>query len=313
MDREIAMAWSKETLETTDGAKLNCFLNIPDAPRAIVQINHGLAEHAARYRGFSEALALAGFGSVAHDHRGHGETTAPGASQGQFAKSEGWNAVIEDVGAVNRMITERYSGVPIICFGHSMGSIIAFNYILRNPTTVSAAALWNAGVETGMLGKVFSVILRTERFFKGSDVPSPLAKKATFETWNKQFAPTRTEFDWLSTLPAEVDKYMDDPLCGFEISISLWLDLLSGTNFAADDSNLDSLPENLPIHLLAGTEDPCTEGGKVVANIATRMEKRGMNRVTLEILEQTRHESLNEFNKEETSAKFISWLNNEVL
>ncbi|MEP1208933.1 MAG: alpha/beta hydrolase [Rhizobiaceae bacterium] len=303
------MTWTSSTLPTSDGASLQLYQHLPKGKiKAVLQVNHGMAEHAARYQPMAEGLAAAGYAVYAHDHRGHGHTTAPGASPGIFARRGGWDAVIGDVAAVNAHVRQAHPDVPIICFGHSMGSIIAFNYALRHPDTINAAALWNSGVETGALAAIFSIILKVQRMFKGSDVPSGLANKASFEAWNKQFAPNRTDFDWLSRDEAEVDTYVADPLCGFPVSIGLWLDLLEGIYFAADNKNLAQLPKDLPIHLLAGGDDPCSERGKTVANIARRMEGVGMDDVTLEVLPDTRHESLNEINRNETLQSFIAWL-----
>ena len=279
------------------------------APKAIVQINHGMAEHGERYSRFAKALADAGYGAYAHDHRGHGYTKTPDDAQGIFKRKGGWQAVIDDVHHVNTTITNAHPDVPIICFGHSMGSIIAFNYILHHPQSVQGAALWNAGVDKGALSALFKFILKTQRMFKGSDVPSGIAKSLTFEAWNKKFAPNRTDFDWLSHDEAEVDKYIADPLCGFDVSIGLWLDVLEGIYFAADNNNLTHLPKDLPIHLQAGDQDPGPENGKSVEKIERRMKASGMSDVIFELLKDTRHESLNEVNRDHTTASFIKWLN----
>ena len=303
------MTWKSGSLTTKSGAELRLYSSLPGKkPKAMVQINHGMAEHAARYERFANALNAAGYGVFAHDHRGHGHTKAPGSSLGIFAKNNGWEAVISDVDAVNSHIRNQHEEIPIVCFGHSMGSIIAFNYILRHPQNVAGAALWNAGVETGALAAVYGAILKIQRMFKGSDVPSGIARKLTFDAWNKEFAPNRTEFDWLSRDEAEVDKYINDPLCGFDVSIGLWLDLLKGIYFAADDAKLKNLPADFPVHLQAGLEDPCSEKGRAVANIARRMERAGMSSVKLELLQDTRHESLNEINRDAVTESFIEWL-----
>ncbi len=303
------MVWTSAIFERSEKVCLQLYHHLPEnRPKAIIQINHGMAEHAARYERAAKVLTAAGYGVYAHDQRGHGQTTAPGSSPGIFARQGGWDAVISDVAAINQHIRDSHRDSPIICFGHSMGSIVAFNYTLRYPQTINAAALWNSGVETGAVAAVFSAILRLQRMFKGSDVPSGLAQKATFETWNKEFAPNRSEFDWLSRDPAEVDKYVDDPLCGFPVSIGLWLDVLDGIYFAANDANIKNLPSDLPVHLLAGMDDPCSERGKAVANIARRLEAAGLADVTLSLLPDTRHESLNDINREATLDGFISWL-----
>ena len=300
--------WTSQTIESPSGAHLHTYVSIAKKPKAIIQINHGMAEHAGRYKRFASALNDAGYTTYAHDHRGHGKTTAIDSTQGMFAGKNGWNKVITDVTAVNSHIATEHSNLPIVSFGHSMGSIIAFNFALQHPAKIQGLALWNAGVETGVLAAIYRTILKTERFFKGSDVPSAIAKKLTFEAWNKAFAPNRTEFDWLSRENSEVDKYIKDPHCGFDVTIGLWLDVLNGIYFAANDSNMRNLNSNFPVHLLAGDQDPCSEKGQAVANIETRMSKRGMSNVQYELLKDTRHESLNELNRDETTERFIEWL-----
>ena len=153
------MTWKSSKLKTDDGAELQLYSQLPKGkPKAIIQINHGMAEHAIRYERLAAVLANAGYGTFAHDHRGHGFTTAPGAALGVFARKGGWQAVMNDVTAVNAHIADTHPDTAIVCFGYSMGSIIAFNHILRQPNSVAAAALWNSGVETGALKRfVFDV------------------------------------------------------------------------------------------------------------------------------------------------------------
>jgi alpha-beta hydrolase superfamily lysophospholipase len=300
--------WTQSTLESPTGASLNLYSAVTgDKPRAIVQINHGMGEHAARYQRFADFLNGRGYGVYAHDHRGHGETSSLDAHPGHFASKDGWDKVVEDVLAVNSHIRQKHPGVPIICFGHSMGSIIGFSYALRHPGTIDALVCWNAGFTTGLLATVGKAILKIERMFKGSDVPSNITRKLTFDAWNGEFKPNRTEFDWLSRDEVEVDKYVNDPYCGIPISIGLWLDVLSGIYFNADNANLAVLPNNLPVHLQGGAADPCSEHGKAVAAIAPRLRKAGLKDVTLNILEDTRHESLNEVNRDEVMAGFADW------
>ncbi len=303
------MPWEQTSIESSTGAILNAYESLPErTPKAILQINHGMAEHAARYERFAEALAGAGYGTYAHDHRGHGHTTAPDSVLGYFAKENGWQKVIADTDALNAEIRTRHPGVPIVCFGHSMGAMIALNYALQHPDRIDALAPWNISVDAGALLLIYRGLLKTERFFKGSDVPSFIAPKLTFEAWNKEFVPTRTDFDWLSRDEAEVDKYADDPLCGFPESIGMWLDVTEFVRFAANDRNLAKLPKGLPVHLLAGDKDPVSLHGKAMQHLERRMNKAGMSDISFTLLEDTRHECLNEVNRDETTDAFIGWL-----
>ncbi|MCA8867641.1 MAG: lysophospholipase [Rhodobacteraceae bacterium] len=298
------------TLESPTGAQLQLYSRMPDRRvRAAIQINHGMAEHAARYQRFARALSEAGFAVFAHDHRGHGQTTAPDASPGVFGEVQGFEKVLEDVVAVNRHIRARDPDTPVICFGHSMGAIIALNFALRHPERLDGLACWNAGVETGALARISRLILGVEALLRGRNKPSSLARKLTFDAWNKVFKPNRTAFDWLSQDQAEVDLYVADRLCGFDVSIGLWLDLLGGVFYAGDDRHLTGLHKALPVHVLGGGADPCSNQGRDMQHLAARLRIAGLTDVTETVLADTRHESLNEINRDETTAAFIQWLN----
>jgi len=215
-----ARKFKHSTTLSPTGAKLSLYqmqASTKDA-KGVVQINHGMAEHAARYERFAIALTKAGYHVIAHDHRGHGQTTAKDAPLGVFSNKNGLEKAIDDIAHVNALARKKYDGLPVIAFGHSMGVILGLNYVFKYPDTVGAVALWNIGFETGPLVAMFKILLKIERMFKGSDVPSAIALKLTFHDWNKKHAPNRTHFDWLSRDEKEVDKYVADPLCGFGVS-----------------------------------------------------------------------------------------------
>jgi len=302
-------AFAAFPIPSPTGASLHVYSRLPKGwPRAVVQTNHGLAEHAARYGRLAEFLAKRGYATFAHDHRGHGGTTAPDASQGVFAKADGGDKVIADVAAVNAHIRETLPGVPVVCFGHSMGAIVALSYVLRHPDTVAAAAIWNSNFDTGLLYQAGKLLLAAERMFKGSDAVSSLAPKLTFQTYNKAFAPNRTAFDWLSRDAAEVDKYVADPLCGFDASVGMWLDVLSGIASTHDTARIAALPKQLPMLLHAGGADPVSERGKAIERLAARLRAAGLTGIAVRTWPDTRHEGLNDINRDEIMAAFADWL-----
>ncbi len=276
-------------------------------PRGVVQVNHGLAEHAARYARFAAALAAQGFHVYAHDHRGHGFTTAPDAPARRFATQGGADKVIADVDAVHDMIARAHPGLPVIAFGHSMGGLICLNYLMRHSDRVRAGAVWNANFSAGLLGRLGQAILRWEAFRLGSDVPSRVLPKLTFQAWAKQIPNARTPFDWLSRDEAEVDKYIADPLCGWDASVSMWQDVFDLIFAGADDANLAKIRRDLPVQLVGGEKDPATDGGKAVKHLAARMRKLGFADLSETVFPATRHESLNEINRDEATAHFVRW------
>lgn len=303
------MGFTQSLVKTPTGSNLQVYsLNTKDKPKAVVHINHGMCEHSLRYQRFAEFLAKNKYNVIAHDHRGHGLTTANDAPLGTYAKSNGWAKVITDVDAVNDEIRKQHPDLPIIYFGHSMGSIIGLNYCIHHSEKISACALWNAGADGGLLLTVYDFLLKIERMFKGSDVPSQIAKKLTFEDWNKKFTPNRTQYDWLTRDEVQVDKYVDDPLCGFDASNGLWRDLLGGIKTGAKNSELSKIRNDLSIHLLAGGKDPCSNQGKAIEHLHARLQKSGVKDTTLVIHEENRHEALNELNRDEVMQGFVDWL-----
>lgn len=310
--------WKAGKLPAPTGATLQLYEMQPEGrPHAIVHVLHGMAEHAGRYERFAKHLAAAGYAVVAHDHRGHGHTTAPDGALGHFGqghRGQGgdpaatWELVIADTLAVNARIREHHDRTPIVVFGHSMGAVVALSYAIAHSGTAECVAVWNVEIARTAALAAFRALLRGERMFKGSDVPSAVAERLTFEAWNREFAPNRTGFDWLSRDEAEVDAYLADPLCGFPVSVGTWLAVLAGIRFCARDVNLEGLPRDKHVHLLAGSADPCSRHGHAMEALAARMEALGVRDVTLTLLDGARHEALNEIDREETTAGFVRWL-----
>ncbi|QKD03109.1 alpha/beta fold hydrolase [Mesorhizobium loti] len=298
----------QRTVRSPTGADLNLFVKQADGqPRAVVQINHGLAEHAARYARFADFLAARGFRIYVHDHRGHGATKAPDAPLGRFADRDGPAKVIADVNAIHDLIATEQPGLPVILFGHSMGASVALNYLLAHSPRVHAAAIWNGNFSQGLLGQVALGILAWERMRLGSDVPSRLLPKLTFQAWGKAVPNHRTLFDWLSRDEAEVAKYIADPLCGWDASVSMWREVVSMALNGGKDASFAAVRRDLPVAVIGGEKDPASDYGKGTTHLANRMRKMGFSNLVSKVYAETRHESLNEVNRDVIMNDFAAW------
>lgn len=282
------------------------------AGKAIVVIAHGLVEHGARYAEFAAFLASRGYHVYAHDHRGHGLTEAPGASRGRFAWRDGARLVRDDMLAVRDLAARTHPGLPIILFGHSMGGMIALAAAIADPTGLAGLAIWNTNISAPVAAKAARWMLRAERFFKGSDVPSSLAIRATFEKWAKTIPQARTPFDWLSRDAKAVAQYIADPLCGADPTVSLWLDIFAMIGDCADKQQLSRLPKDLPVHLVGGGHDPATDDGRAVQWLANRLQAIGMTAVDTTIFDDMRHETLHEIGRQDVMKAFAAWTDGAV-
>jgi alpha-beta hydrolase superfamily lysophospholipase len=129
-----------------------------------------------------------------------------------------------------------------------------------------------------------------------------------FGTYNRDFAPTRTDLDWLSRDPAEVDAYISEPRCGFPLTTQAWVDFLEGKSVLGEEALLRRIPNELPIHLIAGDADPVGERGRGVRRLHDVYVGVGLTRVTLRLYPGARHELVNETNRDEVTADLIAWL-----
>lgn len=298
---------NRREVASPSGARLNLYNTSLPNPAAVIQINHGLAEHAARYARFAAALRDNGFVVYAHDHRGHGHTKADGAPLGSFGATHATELLLSDVGAVHDLIAQEHPGVPVIVFGHSMGALIGLNFVLGHSQRIAAAAIWNGNFSAGLAGRAAQLILAWERFRLGSDVPSRMLPKLTFDAWSKQTSDGRTAFDWLSRDTAEVDAYVADRLCGWNASVGMWTTVFDLIFAGADDRNFSTVRTDLPFNITGGEKDPATHGGKATNDLAKRLERLGFSNLFSKVYEQTRHESLNELNRNVITQDFIRW------
>ena len=267
---------------TLDRGGLSLFVHrfLPEGrePTAVVQIAHGMAEHGARYARLAAALNEAGYAAYADDHRGHGRTARDG-ELGHFGDRDGWSAMVGDLTALAEHLRSVHPGKKLFLFAHSMGSFLALDALAHR-----GAARWDAVILSGSdavggpLVAVGKQAARLERLRQGPLGKSSLLSFLSFGSFNAAFKPTRTAFDWLSRDPAEVDKYVADPWCGFRITNQSWVDFLDGMVRTGSDGYRSVTPKSLPVHLLAGQRDPVGKAGAGVEKLAGSCAPRGSPR-----------------------------------
>ena len=291
-------------LKADDGAELHIYSWLPDeAPRAIFQIAHGLAEHGARYARLAQALTARGFGVYANDHRGHGQTAGVG-DLGLFAERDGWRKCISDLWTLNRRIAGDHPEAPVILFGHSMGSFMAQDFVADHSDAIAALVLSGSNGPPPAIAGIGRMIARIERLRLGARGRSALLQAMMFGEFNKRFKPARTEFDWLSRDPAEVDAYVADPLCGFEFTVQLAVDLLDALGPLLKPERLARIRKDLPVYIFSGSDDPV---GANLQALADAYRAAGLTHVDMRFYPGARHETLNETNRDEVVSDLVRW------
>jgi len=306
------MESSTLAISATDGTPLHTYRWLPDGPpRSIVQIAHGMAEHAARYERFAEALTGAGHAVYANDHRGHGQTASP-ADRGHFADHDGWSKVVDDLSTVTTFAQAEHPGVPVVLFGQSMGSMLSRSYAAVHGARLAGLVLSATSGGQGLLPYLGRAASTVQSRLRGRQHPSGLMDTLSFGKFNAAFKPNRTKSDWLSRDDAEVDKYVADPLCGNVMSATFYGDLARGLQGIITKSAYAAVPPDLPILIMSGALDPVGLNGKGPREVAEGFRSAGVTDLTLTIYPDARHELLNETNRDEVTADVLAWLDERL-
>ncbi|WP_374347272.1 lysophospholipase [Chitinimonas sp.] len=291
-----------------DGATLARYHWPAATPRRIVVIAHGMAEHAGRYDDFARFLVEHDCEVWALDHRGHGGSVQAGR-KGHFADQGGFALVVGDLLALVEKARAALPGLPLVLFGHSMGSFISRAAVLQRPGLIDGLVLSATGFRQAPLARLMGWIAGRSGRKHGFDQPSVLMRKLVFGTFNLRFSPKRTGFEWLSRDDAQVDRYMADRDCGFDCSAKLWQDLFGAiVTMEQREAGGATLPGKLSVWLLAGSHDPVSMGGKGCKQLAERYLGLGLRDVVVTLYPKGRHEMLNETNRDEVYQAMLSWL-----
>jgi alpha-beta hydrolase superfamily lysophospholipase len=197
---------------------------------------------------------------------------------------------VADAVQLTRIIQAQESALPVVLLGHSMGSFLAQNYLLS-----------------------YSALLRG-CVLSGSAAPDLIAHlieqvgEGGLESMNASFEPARTPFDWLSRDPAEVDKYVDDSACGFNLNDRSRDSAKAAWQRAITPRSMAQVIRDLPIFILAGDADPVNNNLEYLKPVAARYRDAGLKDVTEKYYPGGRHEMFNETNRDEVLRDLLAWL-----
>ena len=277
-----------------------------DGVKAIFQISHGMAEHGERYENFASYLCDKGFAVVVEDHMGHGKSINTDDDLGYFGEENGWAALVEDERAVTELVKADFPDAPVIFFGHSMGSFVAREYILRYGRDERIKGAIFCGTSGKNPAAAVAIHLADAiAKVKGGRHRSEFINKMAFGPYNMK-TEKRTAFDWLSSDNGQIDKYVADKYCGFVFTAAGYKDLFTILTKISGKDWYTKLPE-LPILLPAGDMDPVGNYGKGVKQVYNDLIQAGHKDVTLKIYPGMRHEVLNEVENKKVYEDIAAW------
>ena len=287
------------------------FPNDKNEIRGIIQIAHGMAEHHERYEDFISFLNDNGFAVFINDHLGHGKSVSDDSQLGFFGTKKGYIHLVEDMKQLTDIAVSEIPDKPLIIFGHSMGSFLARLYSERYGNDIDAAIFCGtsgANPAAPMGISIVKTIIKT----KGTHYKSKLIDKLAFGTYNSRIKPQRTSFDWLTSVDSVVDDYIADPYCGFLFTACGYRDLMELMVVINRPDWYTSVPQNLPVYLIAGDEDPVGNYGKGIKQVYLNLIDSKHTDVSMKLFSGDRHEILNEKDKDDVYRNVVAWINTVI-
>jgi alpha-beta hydrolase superfamily lysophospholipase len=294
--------------ETNDGVKIafSCWLP-EEAPRAVLQIAHGMAEYAERYEHFAGFLCENGIAVYANDHRGHGKTAADPEKLGYFADKNGWIKVVTDMRNLTKIIQLDYPDTPVFLMGHSMGSFLARTYITLYDD-IQGVILSGTGAHPRPLIKSARLLAYLLVRTKGAKSASPFFDNMIMAPLNKEFE-AEGKNAWLTRKKPVVEAYNKDPYCGFVCTNGFFKDFFYGLDYISNKEHNQWIRFTLPIHIISGEKDPVGDFGKGPEKVADMYRRLQIEDVTLKLYKEARHELINELNRDAVYGDILEWLN----
>lgn len=284
------MKLTEKTILSTDGVhQLYVRMWIPEGQiRGIFQIVHGMTEHVERYDPLMQTMAQAGFVAFGHNHLGH-KTTSPDKDLGFIHEKNGYQYLIDDTRKVGKVLSEEFSGVMHILFGHSMGSFVVRLAALDMP--IDKLIICGTGGPNPASSLGIGVCKLLKKLY-GERHVSKLVHALAFGAYNQRFE-KESQYDWLSVNRENIRIYSQDPYCTFPFTVSAMQDLITLISLCNRSDWFEAMPKELPIYLIAGAEDPVGDYGKGVQTVYDRLNENGCF-VEMKLYPGMRHEILND-------------------
>jgi alpha-beta hydrolase superfamily lysophospholipase len=259
-------------------------------PKAVIQIAHGLGEHARRYDAMAATLNKAGFSVYADDHRGHGQTGVKQLENKQIKRlgnlgPGGMAATYKQVADFSKLIKAENPNRPLVLLGHSWGSFIAQKIINKYSDIYDAVILSGSALT----------------------MPGYLATGDFNKVWKK--LPGSTGYEWLSRDVEIQNKFVADPLT-FLAAAAQVLGIKNSLEMFGKPSK--DVRRDLPILVQVGEADPIGGEYSNKALVEAYRKNADIEDIELYVYHECRHEIYNELNKDAIIEDLITWVNQRV-
>ena len=304
-----------KVLIAEDGHKMFTYVFMPEnKPKAIVQIVHGLGEHAGRYRELASKLTDNDFLVCAEDHRGFGRSAISKEEIGHMADDKGHELIIEDMKYLMVNIKADYGNLPYFMLGHSMGSFLTRGFLIKYYKDLNGAIIMGTkgkiqGIEN--FGKIIANIQKA--IFGGRKRGKFLSKLSDGGYGRKYFPEDNSDFAWLTSDKEEMKKAKEDEYFAKKpSSVETYIQIFNLLEKISNSNNYSNMNKDFPILLISGDKDPVGNMGEGVKWVYEMYKSLGFTDINISLYKDGRHEILNDTHRNEVMNKIVEWLNKHI-
>lgn len=281
---------------------------VPEQVKACVVVVHGMCEYQNRYVEFATYLKDHGYYVMTYDQIGHGDSAM--GEFGYFGKN-GWNRLIHCVDQAVQRVKNLYPKVPVYVFGHSMGTIVVRCYLQQHDKDIDGVILSGAP-NTPAITKLGRGLANVVCLIMGDREKTELLHQLADGSYSNAIENAETPFDWLSFNRENIDKYAVDPYCQIRFTNRGYADLLEGVDRMHQVKKYQVKRPMLPILFVAGKEDPCIGGVEGFTDSMDTLMKAGYKDISSRLFEASRHEILNDNEKDEVMEYVLEWMEKKL-
>lgn len=272
--------------------------------KGVIQVHHGLAEHADRYEHFAAFMLNQGFVVVVSDFAGHGKSLID-FEQGYFGKQSGTDNLVKDMHHLQQIIRRNYPDVPYFMLGVDLGSALIRKYVTLYGDYIEGVIL------LGTLTKVEFKTLKKAYFYIMKKIKGPLYKphsyfKSFHQRNNKKIFQSGSDIEWLTSDAQERKKFLKDPMTHFTYTLQGYHDIVNLILEVNSEESIAKIPTYLSVYIGSGEHDPMAKHDQ---QLVEQYKKQGIADLTYEVFPSKRHALLFEQDKRDVYLHILDWLN----
>lgn len=274
--------------------------------KGVVQLVHGMQEHMGCYDRFARYLCECGFAVVGTDFIGHGASAAEG-KLGHFTDSDSSEFLVMDMRKVTELARNKYRKKKLFIYSHSFGSFVTRLYISRY-RDVDGAILAGTGDWSAVLAGNVLKMLHTKIAQKGGEIRSEVIQNLIFGGVVRKFLPMKNNYEWVTRDTEKIREYLEDTKYNYIFTLNGFYTLLSTVMKCDSDSVYENVPADLPILVLAGSDDAVGDYVKGTKSVYEKYRKSGHTKTELKIYDGARHNLLHETNFLQVQKFLVDWI-----